>query len=83
MSEWWWYAIVAIAIVVAVYVGLRIRRSPTTLVDADATTHDYRADRETGRLAGMSDEDRAWESASLERNRVTEEGRDRNPPSVS
>lgn len=81
MSDWWWYVLVAVVVVAAAVVLMRGRSSRTTratpAVD-ERLARDYGNEREAGRLGGMSDEDRAWESASLERNRKSVE-RDQPP----
>jgi hypothetical protein len=74
MSDWWWWVLVAIAvIVVAAFVVMRRRNAGAPDTSANTPTPNYREERETGRLGGMSAEDRAWETASLERNRKREE----------
>lgn len=78
MSDWWWYVLVVIVVVVvAAVLYMRSRGAGTTGVEANDPSRNYRGDRETDRLGGMSDEDREWESASLERNRKSQE---RQPP---
>ena len=81
MSAWWYViAIVGLAAVAIVYLRARgtssISRSRADR-QAGASTHpDYRQDREDSRLAHMSEEDRAWQTASLERNRENQERAD-------
>lgn len=83
MSDWWWYALVIVVILgVALVVYARARRVSTPAGRGDDGSRDYRDEREANRTSGMSDEDRAWEAASLERNRQAQE-RDRTPPSAT
>ncbi len=80
MSDWWWYALVIVVILaVALVVYARARRAGTPAGQGDDSSRDYRGERETNRTSGMSDEDREWEAASLERNRQAQE-QDRTPP---
>ncbi len=75
MSEWWVLLVVALVLVLAALVVLYVRRRDVG-VSGDAAgdpSWDYRSERETGRLAGMSDEDREWEAGSIERNRQSQE----------
>ncbi len=66
--SYWWYVLAAIVIVAVVaYVVMRSRTANVTRPDADTPARDYRDERESSRLNGMSDEDRAWEAASRER----------------
>jgi hypothetical protein len=71
MGEWWY---VIVILVLAVLIGLyfidRQRRSrrdrgPGATIAAD---RNYVGEREDARQAGMSAEDRAWETASQQRN---------------
>lgn len=52
---------------------LRRRATRSSANDDQHVSTDYAQDRETNRLAHMSDEDRAWESASLQRERNSRE----------
>ena len=45
------------------------RRGGAPLAGAPATPRDYAQEREDTRQAGLSDEDRAWQEASLQRDR--------------
>jgi hypothetical protein len=49
----------------------RLRRRGTGVVPpaADPTPHDFAQEREDRQQAGLGDEDRAWQEASLQRNR--------------
>jgi uncharacterized protein with von Willebrand factor type A (vWA) domain len=44
--------------------------------DGSAPPRDYRQERADDRQAGMSEEDRAWEAASLPRNQRNQDARD-------
>ena len=79
MSTQWWVVIVAVLIVIAVIVYLRSQRTQVSQAQdrrmsmqeqgrAQSPAEEI-SQREEHRLAGMSAEDRAWETASLERNR--------------
>ena len=79
MSTQGWVVVVAVLIVLAVFVYLRSRRTQVSQAQdrrmsmqeqgrAQSPTEEI-SQREEHRLAGMSAEDRAWETASLERNR--------------
>ena len=79
MSEWWSVIAVA-ALAAAVFWVLRSRRGGTGGTrwsrgdrddrPADAPgRRDYAREREDARLAHMSEEDRTWQAASLQRNR--------------
>jgi hypothetical protein len=49
------------------------RRLDAQAQDRALSPDDVTGEREARRLAGMTAEDRAWEQASLERNRVAED----------
>jgi hypothetical protein len=71
-----WIVIVVAVAAVAYFLYDRQRRSTRDEArrKPDASgTGDFTADRETSRLAGMSEEDRAWEQASLGKNQRQEE----------
>lgn len=78
-----WILVAVVAIIVAVIVFLRYRRTQERTaqerrisVQAQAQTQlpgDRISQREDRRLAGMSAEDLAWEQASLQRNRESQE----------
>ena len=82
MSDWWTViAVVALAAVAILY--LRSRRSGNGRSGDDrgsgaGAPSDYRQDREDTRRAHMSEADRAWEEASLQRNQEAQ-ARDDNP----
>lgn len=51
---------------------LRARKIRVNAIDSGPQdTTDYAQDREDNRLAHMSEEDRAWEAASLQKDRET------------
>ncbi len=56
-----------------------VRRTGAPAADTNDASRNYEAERETDRLGGMSQEDREWEAASLERNRQAQE-REQMPP---
>ena len=73
----WWYVIVIVGLAAVAVLYLRSRRAGSgggrdDRQDGAATPRDYRQEREDVRLAGMSEEDRAWGDASLQRNRERE-----------
>ncbi|HET7095507.1 MAG TPA: hypothetical protein VFI22_18595 [Thermomicrobiales bacterium] len=70
-----WYAIVLIVLAAAAFLYLRdhgkpLRPRQATSPDLTMPPPDFVQDRETSRLAHMSADDRAWEAASLERQRA-------------
>ena len=77
MSEWW--SVIAVgALAAAVVWVLRSRRSGTGGPRGhrgdrdgrqDGAPRDFAQDREDDRLAHMSEEERTWQAASLQRNR--------------
>ena len=73
MSDWWYgIAIGALAIVALRFLLLRgnaSRRKGDDRQAGPSPAEDYPQDREDTRLSHMSDEDRAWEAASIDRNR--------------
>lgn len=83
MSEWWFLLAVAVVLVAAVVLYVRRRDADGSGGDAGDPSRDYRGERETGRLAGMSDEDREWEAASIERNRQSRERNEGAPADAS
>lgn len=82
MSDWWYIVAIVIVLAVAAFLYARSRNTGVSGGEASDPSRDYRDERETDRLAGMSDEDREWETASLDRNRRAQE-RDHTPPSAS
>jgi membrane protein implicated in regulation of membrane protease activity len=82
MDTLWWIVIVAVLVVAAIVVVLRSRRSQADQAQdrrinlqqqgrAQSAGEEI-SQREDRRLGGMSAEDRAWETASLERQRDRE-----------
>lgn len=81
MSSWW---IVVIIIVVVAAAGLyyarsRRERHEDVLVGAESTRN-YEQEREDSRDSKLSDEDRAWQAASLQKNREIQEQKKPLPP---
>ncbi|HET9662175.1 MAG TPA: hypothetical protein VFP05_17750 [Thermomicrobiales bacterium] len=82
MSNWW---IVVIVIIFLVAIGLFAIRARREGQDAQAKAHaaanrsdrNYEQEREDSRVSHLSDEDRAWEAASLQKNR---EAQQQSPP---
>ncbi len=77
----WWYLIVIVALVAGVILYLRARqkspgRGSSDPLGSTGVPADFRQDREDSRRAHMSDEDRAWETASLRKDQATREPRD-------
>jgi hypothetical protein len=77
-ARWIILAIIVLAVLGIVYVVLR-RNSRTERLDAgtSAASRDFPGERETSRLTGMSEEDRTWQAASLEKDRAN---REQKPP---
>jgi hypothetical protein len=77
VADWWWVVVlVVLALAGALY--LRSRRAGAGPNGggrqvAGAGRPDFRQDREDSRVGGMSEEDRAWETASLRTDRETRE----------
>jgi hypothetical protein len=74
MSNWWWYALIVVLVVVGVKTYMQRRRSQVQGRQVDqvsdtGTPRDYSREREDLRSASLSTEDRAWETASLQRER--------------
>jgi hypothetical protein len=70
-----WYVIVVVILAAAAlfYVrgrGKRFGPSQASPPDGTSASSDFVQDRETSRLSHMSADDRAWEAASLERQRA-------------
>ena len=81
MSDWW-YVIVVVVLVAAgiLYARARRGRGGRDAPQGSARApQDFVRDREDARLAHMSEEDRAWQAASLQRNRDAA-ARDDGPP---
>ena len=73
-----WYIIV-IAALVSIAIWFLLSRRNQTSGSASVQQHqarprvDYTRDREAARLANMSAEDRAWETATLQRNQENQQ----------
>ena len=76
MNIWW--IVLAIFVLAAISVLVVVMRSsrqgPEVNAQPPAPDRDYVQDRDASRLGGMSEEDRAWQAASLEKERATREG---------
>jgi hypothetical protein len=77
----WWSLIVIAAVVGGVVLFLRARqkrprRGSGNHLGQTHTPSDVRQDREDSRRAHMSDEERAWETASLRKDQATREPSD-------
>lgn len=82
MDTLWWVAIIVLLVVVAGFIYQRSRQTRTDQaqdrrisVQQQGGAHSAAEEisqREERRLGGMSAEDRAWETASLERNQDRE-----------
>jgi hypothetical protein len=83
----WWYVLAIVVIAAAVILFLRYRgRSrgggvPLASRTGIGPNRNYAQEREEARVGRMSEEDQAWESASLERNREEQAGREPPPGS--
>lgn len=66
----WWYVLIVVVLVALIALTLRSRRHRARLPEPDASSsHDFVDAREGTRRAHMSETDRAWEDASLQRHR--------------
>jgi hypothetical protein len=85
MSDTWYLLVIAVA-AVAIYFMLRSRRTADharrdALLESDAGPRDYDQERETNRMSHMSESDKAWQEASLQRHRDNQ-ARDQTPPAT-
>ncbi len=83
MSNWWYVLVIVVLAALGILYYLRYRRSsaggaPLNRRDTVRPNRDFAQERETSRTGHMSEEDRAWEADSIERNR--EEQARRQPP---
>jgi hypothetical protein len=74
MADWWWYVILVAVVLAAGLFVLRLQRQraglhQAGLPEARQGERDYAGDRERARGEGMSEDDRAWELASQQRER--------------
>jgi hypothetical protein len=77
-ARWIILAVIVLAVLGIVYVVLRRSRRTVPLdAGSPAASRDFSGERETSRLGGMSEEDRAWQAASLEKDRTN---REQKPP---
>ena len=82
METQWWFLVAVLGIAVAIVIFQRSKQSQVhqaqvlrKSVQEQGRAHsegEETSQREERRLAGMSAEDRAWEQASLQRNREAE-----------
>lgn len=65
----WWLVILLAVVVLAGTIALRMRGKQRAAMNNRPVsgTGDFSGDRETNRVSRLSDEDRAWETASLQR----------------
>jgi hypothetical protein len=71
-----WLIVLVILVLAAIGIMYLLRRSRQRTVPADdiqATPRDFVRDRETSRMDNLSEEDRNWQAASLERDRARTE----------
>ena len=83
MDAQWWVLLAVVVIIVAVIAFLRFRRTQERTAqerrisgqaqEQEQLPGDRISQREDRRLSGMTVEDKAWEQASLQRNREAEE----------
>jgi hypothetical protein len=66
--------IFVVSLITVVALGLRNARRSPSVDDPPAVEPDYVAERETSRQGAMSEEDRAWQAASQEKDRTNREG---------
>ena len=81
MDIWWIVGILfVLAAIVVVSVVLRNSRQGASVEQQTSTTErDFVEERETSRLGNMSEEDQAWQRASLDKDRAN---RDEPPPAA-
>ena len=80
MSNWWIILLIVVLVAAGLfYVRSRRERHEDVIVGA-ASTRDYVQEREASRAGQMSEEDRTWQEASLQKNR---DAQDQNPPPPS
>ena len=80
MSNWWIILIIVVLVAAGLfYVRSRRERHEDVIVGA-ASTRNYVQEREDSRQGQLNDEERAWQEASLQKNR---DAQDQNPPPPS
>lgn len=84
MSSWLWILLIVVIAAIAVMAYMRMRtsqaqsrQSALESESATNTSRDYSQEREDLRSSNLSEEDRAWETASLQRER---DSRPKTPP---
>ncbi len=80
MSTWLILLIVVVLVAAGLYYYRSRRNHRDEVVGSASNTRDYVQEREDSHNSRMSDEDRAWQAASLEKNR---ENQERHPPTAS
>jgi len=86
MSTSWYVLVIVVLAALGILYYLRYRRSsaggsPFDRRDTVRPNRDFAQERETSRTDHMSEEDRAWEADSLQRNREEQAGRQPPPGS--
>ncbi len=77
----WWIVLIVVLLAAAGFLYLRSRRERhEDVVVGVASDRDYEQEREASRVTQMSTEDRAWEAASLQKNREAQEQKPPLPP---
>lgn len=72
MEDWWIVLVVLILAALGIVYALRRSRQRTVPVDDVSTTpRDFIQERETARMGNLSEEERDWQAASIERERAS------------
>jgi hypothetical protein len=76
MDIWWIVLILFVLATITVLTVVRrnSRKAPGPAEETPAHQRDFVEERETSRLTGMDEEDRAWQTASLEKDREQRAG---------
>jgi hypothetical protein len=83
----WWYVLAIVVVAAAVLLFLRYRgrsrsdEGPLAPPAGIGPNRNYAQEREEARVGRMSEDDQAWEAASLDRNREEQAGREPPPSS--
>jgi LPXTG-motif cell wall-anchored protein len=77
MSNWWIILVIVVLVAAGLFYFRSRRERHEDVVAGAASTRDYAQEREDSRVGQMSEEDRTWEAASLQKNRDTQ---GQNPP---